>query len=167
MRTLLRNKLAAIAAIVLMAAGCSVGGYHGNGDDNFFSSFTTFRNAEWDYAEPLTFTVDTLADSVCPSGTLILTVRHTHGYEFSNLWLEVNYDLDDTCARRDTLNLILADLYGKWLGSGPGNTFNINDTLRAGMPLRRHQRIGIRHIMRTDTLENIEQIGISYTPDIK
>ncbi len=160
----LKNKIAAITVLALTAAGCSVGGHHGNGDDNFFSAFTTFRDAAWPYAEPLTYAVDTIADSICPSGVLLLTLRHTHGYEFSNIWLELNYDLDDSCSRIDTFNVILADVYGKWRGSGPGNTFRINDTLRTDMPLRRHQRIGLRHIMRTDTLEEIEQIGISYLP---
>lgn len=160
----LKNKLAAMAVLALTAAGCTVGGHHGNGDDNYFSAFTTFRDAAWPYAEPIAYTVDTIADSICPSGTLLLTLRHTPGYEFSNIWLEVNYDLGDSCARIDTFNIILADIYGKWLGSGPGNTFRISDTLRTDMPLRRHQRIGLRHIMRTDTLEEIEQIGLSYLP---
>lgn len=161
----LKNKIAILAVIGALAAGCSIGGHHGNGDDNYFSAFTSFPRTQWLYAEPVTFTVDTLADSICPSGTMLLTLRHTPAYEYSNLWLEVTYDLDDSCSRVDTVNVIFADVYGKWRGSGPGNTFRVTDTLRTAMPLHRHQRIGVRHIMRVDTLGEIEQIGLNYLPE--
>lgn len=147
-----------------MVSACSINGHHGNGDDNFFSAFTTFPHTRWSYAAPLEFAVDTLADSICPAGTLLLTLRHTDAYQYSNLWLEVTYDIADSTAVPDTLNIILADDYGHWRGRGPGNTFQLSDTLRRNMPLRRHQRIGVRHIMRTDTLLDIEQIGITYLP---
>lgn len=159
-----KNKILIIFACIVMAASCSINGHQGNGDDNFFSSFTTFANEEWPYAEPFEVTVDTLADSICRRGDLLLTLRHSDAYRFSNIWLEVAYDLDDTTETADTVNIILSDVYGHWRGRGMGSSFQVNDTIRKAMPLRRHQRLRVRHIMRTDTLEDIEQIGISYLP---
>lgn len=162
----LRNKTTAVVAVALMSVSCSIGGHHGNGDDNFYSAFTTFPGAEWQYAAPQDFVVDTLRDSVCPSGTLLLTLRHTEAYEYSNIWLEITYDADDSTAVADTVNIILADSFGHWRGRGSGASFQVTDTLRRRMPLRRQQRIALRHIMRVDTLQNIEQAGITYLPDM-
>ncbi len=166
MKSPLRNKTVAAVAVTILAVSCSIDGHHGNGDDNFFSAFATFPGAEWQYAAPQDFVVDTLRDSVCPSGTLLLTLRHTDAYEYSNIWLEVVYDMDDTTAVADTVNIILADNFGHWRGRGAGASFQVTDTLRRRMPLRRHQHIGLRHIMRTDTLDDIEQAGITYLPDV-
>ncbi len=167
MNVLLRNKISAMAVALLAIAStmsCSVNGHYGNGDDNFFSAFNSFSNTRWSYEEPLEFVVDTLATESCSSGDLLLTLRHTHGYEYSNIWLELCYDLSDSTVHKDTLNIVLADVYGHWRGSGPGNTFCVTDTVLHNVPLHRHQRIGLRHIMRIDTLQNIEQIGITYLP---
>lgn len=164
MPKLLKNSTIVAAALAATAMGCSINGYQGNGDDNFFSAFSAFEDAEWYYARPLEFTVDTLADSICPRGDLLLTLRHTDGYEYRNLWLEVNYDAEDENSHPDTLNIILADIYGHWRGSGSGNSFQITDTIRHDMPMRRGQHIALRHIMRTDTLANIEHAGITYLP---
>lgn len=163
MNALRKNRIL-FAAAALFAAACSVNGHYGNGDDNFFSSFTTFENARWSYAAPIEIAVDTLADSICQRGDLLLTLRHTEGYPYSNIWLELNYDTDDSTSVADTLNIVLADAYGHWRGRGPGNTYSVSDTVLRDVPLRRHQNITLRHIMRVDTLEEIEQAGLTYLP---
>lgn len=157
------KKLLNVLTLVFLLVACSVDGHHGNGDDNFFSAFTTFPDTRWAYSDPQIFTVDTLADSISAPGALVLTLRHSPAYAYSNIWIELRYDLDDSLARADTINLILADPHGRWRGSGLGNSFRISDTLRTAS-LKRHQRIQLRHIMRTDTLDAIEQIGVSFLP---
>lgn len=141
-----------------------MGGHSGNGDDNFFSAFRALPDAEWDYAAPVVFEVDTLRDSISRGGTVIVSLRHTHGYEYSNLWLELSTPINDSTVRRDTLNIRLADTYGRWLGKGMGPSLEVCDTLPHAVDLRRKQNISVRHIMRVDTLEGIEQIGIVFLP---
>ena len=165
MSLLRQNKLLVILTLVLGIASCSISGHYGNGDDNFYSAFATFDDAQWEYADAQTFRVDTLSDSIAPSGTLVLTLRHTHGYPYSNIWLELDYAHGDSIQQIDTLNIILADVYGHWQGRGMGSSFQVNDTLQHNMQLRRGQELRVRHIMRVDTLEGIEQIGITYLPD--
>ena len=164
----LRHKLLpalVLAGIVATAAvSCSIDGLHGNGDDNYFSSFAAFPGAQWLYTDHKTFTVDTLADSISQPGDLVLSVRHTNGYIFSNIWLELTCDMADSAARRDTFNIRLADVYGRWAGKGMGTSYLFNDTILRDIRLRRRQQVRLRHIMRTDTLEGIEQIGISFLP---
>lgn len=151
-------------ALAVMLAACSIDGHYGNGDDNYFSAFASMPDTRWDYASPLTFAVDTLRDSVARRGDMLLTVRHTHGYEYRNLWLEIDYDVADSLSRPDTVNVILADVYGHWRGHGSGPSLQVVDTLAHGVALRRGQQIRVRHIMRLDTLPGIEQVGITFLP---
>ncbi|MDE6206486.1 MAG: gliding motility lipoprotein GldH [Muribaculaceae bacterium] len=151
-----------VAALLTVCAACSVDGHHGNGDDNYYSAFGTMSDAAWAYARPLNFTVDTLRDAGPVEGKLLLTVRHTAGYEYANLWLELTTDLDHSAP--DTINLRLADDYGRWLGKGSGPSVQIVDTLARPVSLRRGQRLRLRHIMRTDSLQGIELAGITFIP---
>lgn len=151
-------------AVLALLASCSIDGHYGNGDDNYFSAFATMPDTRWDYATPLTFDVDTLRDSVARRGDMLLTVRHTHGYEYRNLWLEVNYDITDSLSRPDTLNVLLADVYGHWRGRGTGPSLQVVDTIARNVPLHRGQQVRVRHIMRLDTLAGIEQVGITFLP---
>lgn len=161
----LRHKVAS-GAVALLLAACSAGGYYGNGNDNYFSSFKTLEGAQWNYAHPLVFEVDTLADSISAPGALLLTLRHSHDYAYSNVWLELTVDADDTLSRADTLNIVLADDFGNWRGRGSGPLLQVTDTV-ALTTLKRHQRISLRHIMRCDTLDGFEQIGFTFLPPKK
>lgn len=162
MTLLQKLSLLPLAICGLCIGACSINGQQGNGDDNYFSAFTTFRGAKWDYAEPVTFSVDTLRDSISRKGDIVLTLRHTNGYPFSNLWLEISSEKDDSILRTDTLNIMLADIYGAWLGHGSGPSIQVVDTVLRDTELAIHTNFRVRHIMRVDTLQGIEQLGISF-----
>lgn len=154
------------AAVAALAASCGITGSRGNGVDNYFSAFETFGNQEWYYASPAVFRVDTLRDSVAPRGDLILSLRHTSGYGYSNIWLELEHRrVSGTPAVRDTFNIILADRYGRWRGRGTGPSLQITDTLVRDCSIARGDTLVLRHIMRLDTLANIEQAGIVFIPE--
>ncbi len=157
--------LAAAVVMTAAVAACSVDGHRGNGEDNYYSVFHTFADTRWDYADTLHFTVDTLRDSISRGGRFMVTVRHTHGYDYANMWLELSTPLTDSTRRNDTINLRLADDYGRWLGSGMGASLMITDTLPGRYYLSRGSDIALRHIMRVDTLEAIEQVGIVFIPN--
>ena len=158
------NRLLFAAVLFLSVASCGITGSRGNGDDNYFSSFATFGDNRWLYSEPVEMRVDTLRDSVAHGGTLVLSLRHTDGYEYSNIWLELSYMPDDSTVVADTLNVMLADTYGRWLGHGSGPSLQLTDTVAKDFMLRRGMPLKLRHIMRLDTLTNIEQVGIVYLP---
>lgn len=150
---------------VLLATACGITGSRGNGDDNYFSDFCTFDSQEWPYSHTVVFTVDTLRDSLSRGGTLLLSLRHTVAYPYSNIWLELSYPTPDGILAADTFNILLADDYGHWRGYGNGPSMAITDTLSRNFDIARHGMIRLRHIMRTDTLPNIEQVGIVYLPN--
>ena len=162
-KSLFINKICALVAISAAVVSCGFTGFRGNGDDNYYSSFSAFENEEWSYYQPIEFFVDTLRDSIATGGTLLLSLRHTNGYEYSNLWIELSYQSEDTI-KSDTFNIVLADDYGRWRGSGIGPSLQISDTLYRNFTIRKGMKLHLRHIMRPDTLTEIEQIGIVYLP---
>jgi len=94
---------------------------------------------------------------------MILTVRHGNAYPYRNLWLEFTHMGPDSIMRHDTLNIELADIYGRWHGSGLGTSFQYSDTISTNFMLYRDAGLKVRHIMRTDTLPAVEQIGLTFT----
>lgn len=155
----LSNKvLAALGAgLTLLAWGCSA-------PDNDYSAFSTVDPDGWEYGHTFVYRPE-IADSLA-EGTLSLMVRHSNDYPYRNLWLEVSYqhmDPDSTITfRRDTVNFPLADLYGNWLGSGLGTSFQAMDTVATDFQLISGAPIRVRHIMRPDRVTAIEQIGIIF-----
>ncbi len=148
-------------AVVLLAA-CTITPAPGN--DNYFSSFATIDGGGWLYAEPVPMVVDTLRDSTA-TGTLVLSLRHGADYPYSNIWLEISKARRDSVVMRDTFDIILADDFGKWRGKGMGTSLQLTDTLRRSFRIARGDTLMLRHIMRLDTLDGIERVGLILIPD--
>ncbi len=85
-----------------------------------------------------------------------LIVRNHNNYPYRNLWVFVMLD-----GKKDTLQYLLADKEGNWLGNGALKTkeiyFNLyqDKILKAG----KHTLI-LQHAMRTDTLKGLADISI-------
>lgn len=128
---------------------------------NDYSEYRRVPDYGWRYADTLRYT-PVHDDSLC-MGRLVVGVTHTGAYPYTDLWLEVSYT-DGTAPRRDTLRLPMVDRYGSWRGRGIGSMFQLTDTLRRGMHPS-GTRVGVRHIMRDDTLRGVNQVGIFFVPD--
>lgn len=142
-----------IPLLCLLAGACSNSGE--------WSSFRSPEAAGWAYAHPLVF------DSVPAgkSGTLVLSVRHAASYPFSNLWVELSASRADSVLWRDTLDVCLADALGSWRGRGSGASLQVSDTLARAFTPDSASVLSVRHIMRPDTVEGIERIGITFISD--
>lgn len=158
----MRSVIMLVAAALL--AACAGTDVPGNGDDNYFSAFGTIDGAGWRYSEPVPAVVDTLRDS-CAAGALVLSLRHTAGYRYSNIWLELSKARHDSVVMRDTFDIVLCDDYGNWYGTGMGTSLQVTDTLSRNFTLCRGDTLMLRHIMRLDTLEGVERVGLIFIPD--
>lgn len=118
----------------------------------------------WNYGDTVFFDLQS-PDSVF-SGDLSIAVRHSADYGYSNIWLEIIYPPQDSI-KPDTVNLELADVYGNWHGKGLGLSFQHVDSVKSDVDMTLPKRIGVRHIMRIDRLEGIEQLGLILKPDGK
>lgn len=137
--------------LILTVAACSR-------DKKIAGESYTLPGADWPYATGMTFNEkgDTMSSAVYGA---LLSVRHTHEYPYANLWLELAYSSGDTLTA-DTFNIFLADSYGKWLGSGSGPVITKSDTLRLHKQPDPGSKFVLRHVMRTEVLPHVEQVGI-------
>lgn len=143
------------AYIVLCLVACTSG-------HNSYSAYATLPESGWPYTDTLTF-IPMDIDSVV-TGELMVGLRHSAAYPYSNLWLELTYHPDSVTAVRDTLCIELCDRFGRWYGTGLGASFQIADTLPVPVTIGRGMPVSLRHIMRVDTVAGIEQAGIIFNP---
>lgn len=117
----------------------------------------------WAYTDTVSLLpVDTALtdnDSIV-SGRVKVALRHSNDYPYSNIRLELTYHRGDGLMARDTINLRLADLYGRWLGTGFGAGYQQEITVNPSTPVDLTRPMSLRHIVRDDTLKGVEQVGI-------
>jgi gliding motility-associated lipoprotein GldH len=77
----------------------------------------------WDRNNPVRFEV-IVQDTITPHN-LYINVRNTSMYPFSNLYLFVTTYAPSGHRIKDTIQIILADERGKWLGKGLGDIWDI------------------------------------------
>lgn len=148
MRTLLPLILA------LLAIGCT----H-KSENN--AMFTDSVKDGWAYGDTLKFVAptDTVEQPQCSAAAV--AVRHGAAYRYANLWIELTGHGKDTIWV-DTLNIKLIDKYGRKLGRGSGVSFIKTDTVHRQYIVSDSTPLLVRHVMRVDTLADIEQIGIVF-----
>lgn len=153
------NKLFIITLLTLCLGACTPG-------HNTYSEFRNLSQNGWAYNDTICFT-PSITDSVA-YGDLSIALRHNNNYHYSNLWIEINYSTNNSSTIKcDTINILLADIYGKWHGSGLGTSYQIEKKISENFKIRKGDSLIIRHIMRVDTLNDIEQIGLFFIPKIE
>ncbi len=145
------------AAIIMAAvASCS-------SDVHSDATFCTINPDGWAYGDTLTL-ASPCSDSIS-TGKLVIAVRHTNAYLYSNLWLELRTPVDSNSVRIDTINMPLANVYGKWYGRRSATSYIATDTLLGTYTLIHGRPAQLRHIMRADRIDDIEQIGLILIPN--
>nr|NQU93868.1 gliding motility lipoprotein GldH [Bacteroidota bacterium] len=91
-----------------------------------------------------------------------INLRHSAAYRFSNFYLFLNSELPNGNITRDTIELILADHTGKWLGKGFGSIKDNQVLVRKNLrfPLKGTYKFSIEQGMRKDLLKGIKDVGI-------
>ena len=79
-----------------------------------------------------------------------------------NLWLFVEIHFPDGIAERDTLEIMLADHRGKWLGHGLGSKFDSRIFLRKDVifPITGKYIFLYEQAMRDEPLTGIDDMGL-------
>lgn len=94
---------------------------------------------------------------------IIFVVRNNNDYPYSNLRVFSALRKDgEKNTKPDTLNFVLAQPNGEWLGSGFGDTKEILFQYKPGyrFPANGKYRIEVTQAMRKDVLPGIEDFGI-------
>ncbi|NOR76679.1 MAG: gliding motility lipoprotein GldH [Draconibacterium sp.] len=92
---------------------------------------------------------------------LYINTRNDIKYKYSNLWLFIEIIQPGKIGITDTLELLLADQRGKWLGEGFGGIKTQQVVYKSGVffPVSGEYTVNIRHGMRDETLNGITDIG--------
>lgn len=103
----------------------------------------------------------TIADTV-RLHRLYINLRNRTSYNYSNIWLFIEVQSPGSKILSDTVQFILADSAGKWLGKGFAGIIDnrlpyLNNFY---FPQPGEYRISIRHGMRQEVLKGISDIGI-------
>lgn len=131
---------------------------------NDFSDYRNLPVDGWRYGDALHF-MPSPADSAA-LGSVTVGIRHSNMYLYSNLWIEVTLR-DSLNQFVDTINIQVADSLGHWLGRGIGTDFQLSDTVWRNMTIHRPVEVSVRHIMRDDMLQGIEQLGVTFVENEK
>jgi gliding motility-associated lipoprotein GldH len=130
------------------------------GSRDVYNQYETFTDSNWHYDSVGRFIADIKDTSL--NYNVFVNIRHTEDYPYQNLWLFVESTGADNHQRSDTLELEMADIYGKWKGAGSGSLFQL------AMPFNIKQKFTtpgeykfeIHHGMRDTVLVGIKNIGI-------
>ena len=141
-----------IASLLLLMTACS--------NDAFYEEFRKIDGEVWHMNEVKEFPVH--INDTAATYRLIFTIRNTTDYEYSNLYIFFTSIAPGQIATRDTIECLLADPYGRWLGKGFGkireNRFLIRDNLfftDTGQYL-----FTLEQAMRSESLKGIADVGL-------
>ncbi len=124
----------------------------------YYEKYQTIEG-QWDKNKELFFIYE--IDDSLASYNLLLEIRNNNLYPYQNLWLFCSEEQPEGTLRRDTIECILADDFGKWKGTGI-SIYHISVPIRTKyiFPNKGKYTFIIRQGMRDDRLRGIEQIGV-------
>jgi len=96
------------------------------------------------------------------SSNFYINVRNAEGYPYSNLYLFVKTKFPNGKISNDTLECVLADEKGKWLGKGLGDIYDNQIPFKRNVhfPLTGHYTFEIQHGMRLEPLPLLMDVGL-------
>ncbi|HET6227235.1 MAG TPA: gliding motility lipoprotein GldH [Bacteroidia bacterium] len=99
---------------------------------------------------------------ISTAANFYVNVRNADGYPYSNLFLFIKTTFPNGKFSTDTLECVLADERGKWLGKGLGDIYDNQIPFKRNVrfPLPGVYTFEIQHGMRTETVPLIMDIGL-------
>ena len=114
----------------------------------------------WDKDHKVSFEV--FIDDTTSAHNLYVNVRNTSLYPFSNLYLFIETKAPSGHTIRDTFEVILADNRGKWLGSGLGDIWDLQQMYKKNVRFAQRGNYSFQYqqAMRMDKLPFILDTGL-------
>lgn len=121
-----------------------------------YSEFHSIPDTVWKKDNPGIFEVDIKNAAVAYD--LFIEVRNNDDYPFQNLWLFI----ESPEGSKDTINVELADIYGKWHGKGLSlYTLSVPYKENYHYPDTGTYTYRIQQGMRQESLQGISDIGLT------
>ena len=128
--------------------------------DKIYESNVKIPVEGWQYTDLARFEVE-ITDTVTPCN-IYINVRNNSNYKYMELWLFVDVYSSFGFAERDTVNIMLADHRGKWLGHGLGSKFDTRYFFRKNVrfPAAGKYVFEYEQATRVELLTGIDDIGL-------
>lgn len=125
--------------------------------NRLYENNLSIENDIWDINQIQVYEYNNI--NTTSSVNLLINVRHTSTYPFSNLWLFISTINPNGEQQKDTLECVLAQKNGKWLGDGLGDIWDIQCQFKT-LKLNNNglYRFEIEQAMRHGDLAKIEQL---------
>ena len=147
------NKLPAFMLLfILFFSSCD--------SNRIFEENQTIPENEWGSDNILKFNVE-VVDTVSPTNFYV-NVRNSDGYPYNNLFLFIKTTFPNGKVSKDTLECVLADEKGKWLGSGMGDIYDNQIPFKRNVhfPIKGKYTFEIQQGMRADKIPLIMDVGL-------
>lgn len=121
---------------------------------------TELPEHEWTVRNKLSFNFF-ISDTITPHN-FYFNVRNADDYSYSNIFVFMNTKFPNGKMKRDTIEFVLADESGRWLGKGQGDLLD-NQLLymkAKRFPLKGKYTIEVEQAMRRQSLPGIYNAGI-------
>lgn len=145
-------KIAVAISLMVSVLSCGV--------PAMYERVTNMPGEQWNRDSVLMFEVP-VSDTV-GAYDIVFCNRITGQYPYSNMFLFVTIVAPDRTHQTDTLECILADKRGKWLGSGFGNVWSNNVIYKHNVifPKSGTYTFCFEQAMRTENLEHVLDAGL-------
>jgi gliding motility-associated lipoprotein GldH len=124
-----------------------------------YSKYYTFKESQWKAADKAAFEVD-ITDTLSLNN-INLMIRHADAYPYSNIFLFVTTAYPDGKVLSDTMEIVLANSKGEWIGSGAGDIFDYKVPVKKNVrfPLSGKYKFTFEQGMRVDPLPYVMDFG--------
>ncbi|MGB0881565.1 MAG: gliding motility lipoprotein GldH [Vicingaceae bacterium] len=150
------NKLPKILAIIFLMVG-----FVSCDSNKVFEEYIEVENANWKKENIASFQFE--AKDTTAAHNLYINVRNTGTYAYSNIYLFVTMQGPNGGLLKDTVNCVLADNRGKWLGNGVGDLWDLRIPYVGGFKFAQSGKytVSLEQAMRVENgLEGITDIGL-------
>ncbi|MBN2482210.1 MAG: gliding motility lipoprotein GldH [Bacteroidales bacterium] len=146
------KKAGLILSIALITLSCDT--------RKLFEEYTEIPGDVWNSKNVLHFNVN-ISDTI-RSYNIYIGVRNADRYPYSNLYLFVTAHSPDGNSLKDTVEVVLADELGKWLGKGAASIYTTQHPYKSNIrfPVRGIYTFDIEQAMRVQDLRHISNIGL-------
>lgn len=130
-----------------------------------YDQYQIIENTVWDKNKEYYFTFH--VEKIDIPYDITLEIRNNNQYPYQNLWLFCGEERPVGALKRDTIECVLADDYGKWYGQGI-SLFHLSIPLKTNYYFthKGQYTFSFRQGMRNDQLKGIQELGLKVAPSI-
>jgi len=132
-----------------------------------YANMVSFPNEQWETHNILQF--NPLIQDTISSYNIHIHIRNTNKYPFSNIYLFIDILQPDNTMLKDTVQGVLADSKGNWLGKGKGRIKNNGFLYKYNIrfPQAGKYVFAVQQAMRIEYLDGIVSVGMEITKNQK